>query len=517
MPGLHDSPGGPEVLREYSMRVWTPDPVVAGTRSEKEMADKVSGLIEEALGARPRRIPVPVASWRLRGAGVEPHAGWLRVQPYSETVDVEGRAEYVPRDPSEPGHWRSYTGSPIAVAEEPPNPDEVKAAALLAWEHGARALVLACRKPRTIVATGVWGYPYWAGSPPPIPILCIDVNSAVRILREGRARVWVDARTVEAQGVTIEADLGGAGPLVVVGAHHDKWEGGFLDDALGVAQAVATARELSRRGVRVRVVSFTAEEQGAPGYAGWYWAWGSRLYFRELDRARLSDEVAVYLNFDLAAGDLVVSGAPQFTGLLKGGGFRVRCCECPECDSLQAAVWAGIPTLSMHSLWSDAVRAIYHTPEDAPGNVDWSTAWRAVELAVSAATASQPSWGSLQAFYRETLGRGPLRARRILYLIEATASRVGWDPVYRKLARVALRAVNWGSYRYSSGDLEAAWFPEAECLSRIRSGEEFDEAVVAGEERVVCAGGRRGVEFQAQWILAELEGRVEEALQSLVR
>ena len=517
--GYREGVSGPERLREYSMRVWRPAPVLAGTRAEREVVDAISGLVEDVLGVRPRRIPVPLTAWRLREGGVEPLSGWLRVQPYSLSADVEGRAEYVPGDPSEPASWASYKGSQVAVAEEPPNPDELKAAALLAWEHGAKALVLACKRPRTIVATGVWGYPYWAGSPPPIPVLCVDHATASSILREGWARVWVEADTVESQGVTLEADLGGGGPLVVVGAHHDKWEGGFLDDALGVAQSIAAASELERRGLRVRLVLFTAEEQGAPGFAGWYWAWGSRLYFMELRRASLSSEIAAYVNFDLAAGDLVVSGAPQLLGLLgEGGGFRVRCCECPECDSFQAAMWTGIPTLSLHSLWSDDVRAIYHTPEDSPEKVDWPTAWKAVEVAVRVAgSAAKPSWGSLQAFYRELLGSGPLRSRRMLYLIEATAARVGWDPVYRELARGFLRAVNWGSYRYSSGDLEAVWFPEAECVRRVFNGEEFDEVIVAGEERVVCAGGERGVKTQARWILAELEEKVEDALKTLIR
>lgn len=510
---------GPERLREYSMRVWRPESVVAGSRAELEVVDAVSGLVEDVLGVRPRRIPVPVESWIVKGGGVEPLEGWVRVQPYSLEADVEGRAEYVPGDPSEPSSWASYSGSPVAVAEEPENPDEAKAAALLAWERGAKALVLSCSRPRTIVSTGVWGYPYWAGAPPPIPVVCTDAGTASRILREGRARVWVDARTVESEGVTLEADLGGSGGLVVLGAHHDKWEGGFADNALGVAQAVAAAEELARRGARVRVTVFTAEEQGAPGFAGWYWAWGSRLYFRELDKAGVSVDVAAYINFDLAAWSLVVSGSPQLVGALESlGRFKVRCCECPECDSFQAAVWAGIPTVSIHSLWSESVREIYHTPDDSPERVEWAEAWRAVELAVHAAlTASTPSWRRLQDFYKGILSRGPLRARRILYLIESTASRAGWDAVYRELAKGFLRAVNWGSYRYSSGDLEASWFPEAECVKRTLEGSEFDEVVVAGEERVVCAGGRVAVKRQAQWILAQLEEKVEEALRPLIR
>ncbi|GAB6148010.1 M28 family peptidase [Stetteria hydrogenophila] len=509
---------GPGELREWALRLWRPGPVVAGSREEREAVDAVAGLVEDVLGVRPRRIPVPLTTWRLRGGGVEPRPAWLRVQPYSLDADVEGAAEWVPGDPSEPGSWASYRGSPIAVAGEPGNPDEAKAAALLAWEHGARALVLACRRPRTIVSTGVWGYPYWAGAPPPVPVVCVDEESASRIAGEGRARVWVEAGAVESQGVTLEADLGGSGPLVIVGAHHDKWEGGFLDNTLGVAQAVAAAGILAGRGVRVRLASFTAEEAGAPGFAGWYWSWGSRLYFRELARAGLSGEVAAYINFDLAAGGLVLSGAPQLLASLEGlGGFRVRCCECPECDSFQAAAWAGIPTVSIHSLWSEGVREVYHTPDDEPGRVDWGSAWRAVELAVKAAeSAASPRWGALARLYTGILGSGPLRARRILYLIEATAARAGWDRVYRALAPRFLRAVNWGSYRYSTGDLEAVWFPEAECARRILRGEEYDEVIVAGEERLVCAGGRRGALLQLNWALALLEEGVEEALRGLL-
>ena len=505
---------GPAGLRSLAESLWGGgEPVLPG--GESGLISAVLERLESLVGpVTARRVRVPSLVWRLGGAGVEPRASWLVVPPYVVAADVEGRASLVPGDAADPRSWRGVGDGVVAVAREPANPDDLKAAALLAWEAGARALIVACRRPRVIVVTGVWGYSFWSGAPAPVPVACIDEGSLPRILRAGRARLWVSAGLREVDAESLEVTLSEGDSYIAYSAHMDRWPGGFSDDTLGVAQAIAAAVEAAGRAggrLGVRLLLFTAEEHGAPGPAGWYWAWGSRHYFRELEAAGLSDAVEALVNYDVASGPLRLSGSPQLLASLPRGGWSERCCECPECDSFQAAYWAGVPTVSIHSLWAGRVRRFYHTPDDTPSVVDWEEAWRAVRLGASLA-GSEPHWGAFERFILERLGRGPLQARRLAHLIVATASRAGWPRVYRVLSRLALKAVHWGSYRWGEGDLEAAWFPEVEALRR--GG--YDEVVVAGEERPLYQGGPEGARRQAPWVLAETMGRVEEALRGLI-
>ena len=273
-----------------------------------------------------------------------------------------------------------------------------------------------------------------------------------------------------------------------MGAHYDYWYRGFIDNVLGVAQAVEAFRRLGEAGVAARLLLFGAEESGALGFAGWYWAWGSRWYARlEAARGRLG-EVAAYANFDTAGtGCLRASGAPQLLETIGGLELPVRRWECPECDSFSLASM-GVPTLSLHSLWCSEYERVYHTPDDTPDRASRRHAELAVEAAVRALTA-RPEPGAFRAMLHEVLGRGPLRARKVLHLLEHAGSRAGWEDLYRAAARRFLKPMHYGSYRWDTADLEAVWFPEVEAYRRLlgdlRRGRAPSEVIVAGEERLL--------------------------------
>ncbi|MEB2836663.1 MAG: M28 family peptidase, partial [Desulfurococcales archaeon] len=345
----------------------------------------------------------------------------------------------------------------------------------------------------------------------------------------GRARVYVEARTLEATAWGLEARLPGRGRPWLLGAHWDRWPGGFQDDTLGVAQAIAAAVALARRGLEARVLVFPSEEHGAPGYAGWYWAWGSRFYSRQLAQAGLGGEYAGYINFDMAGSTpLVASGSPALLGALGPGGWRARPWECPECDSMQLAMLAGIPTLSIHTLWTPKAERVYHTSLDTPGAAEPGAARLAVRLAVEAALRG-PQWRLMDCMVEGLLGHGPLEARRLAVLILQAARRAGWEALHPPLARAALRPIDYGSRRWGHGPLEAHWFPEASLLPRLRSdlrrGRDPGEVWVAGWEEPLYqtrasprarACGLPCLAAQARGLLEEMAFRVEEAVRSVV-
>jgi Iap family predicted aminopeptidase len=507
-------------------------PLIPGVH-DREALDSILEAFDAwltRLGGEVRRFHLPTLSWRLRHAEAEP-GGRLVVGPYVERGDVEGRVELLEGDPSRPESWRGFRGSPIVVAPEPGEPDELRYAALLAAEHGAEALLICPRvAPRLVVTVGSWGFSFHAGAPTPVLVGYLESSDACpRVAGGGRARVAVESRTVETVTWGLEVDLPGRGRPWLFTAHWDRWRGGFQDDTLGVAQAFTAAFRLASLGLRARVAVFPSEEHGAPGYAGWYWAWGSRRYAVELARSGLAESIAGAVNFDVAGtAPLIASGSPALLAALPPGGWRARPWECPECDSMQLALHAGIPTLSIHTLWSPRVLDFYHTSLDAPDAADPRAARLAVELAVRAALRG-PRWECMEAAVRGLLAPGPLEARRLAVLVLQAARRVGWESLHPPLARAALRPIDYGDRRWSTGPLEAHWFPEASLLPRLRSGlargQDPGEVWVAGWERLLyqTRPGPRGrpcsascLSQQARQAIEELSVRVEEALRPLL-
>lgn len=468
-----------EELRRLTAELHCEGSVVAGSEGEKERAEKVRAIAEERLGSS-RLIKIPVLSWELRGLEVSPRPRSAAVAPYVESSFVDAPWATI-EEPSLEGK--------VAVAKEPPDPDDIKHLALVAAHKGAVGLIVESPSaPRIIVTNGHWGFSYSIGSPTPIPVVIVEEGYSARL--GGRVSIALEARVRESYGYTVEAGaLGKAEKLVIVGAHHDKWFSGFADNTVGLSQALVTAELLMERGVETRFVSFSAEEHGALGYASWYWAWGSRLYAKGISAVGAEGGV-IYVNFDMASiGDLTFSGSPQ----LSPGG-RERCCECPECDSFSFAS-NGIQTLGFHSFWSEEVKRIYHTPLDLPSASSIEVAAEAVSRALSSVLRG-PRWEAFEGFLRSLLGRGPLEARAALHYVESLSKRVGWEAVYPELAKSFLKPVHYGSLLWESSRLEALWFPEVTTYLRLREDVEMGRAPrevwVLGEERLLYALGKGG-------------------------
>ena len=461
---------------------------VAGRRDEEE-AERIISVLEKFGAKTFRKIRFPLISWRLKDVELEP-SGKVSLAPYVEDFDVEARPFFLEGDPSEPKSWRGFPEGSIAVAKEPENPDELKAATLLAAEAGAKALTVFNEKNvlRKIVTTGTWGFSFHAGSPTPIPVLFVDKEFVRRVKSSSTIRIFVSARSIRTSGIILEADEGEIEGRPIFGAHYDRWFKGFQDDILGIAQAFLAWKGSVKKFGGGRLLLFSAEEHGTLGYAGWYWAWGSRWYVKQL-LPSLIEGLGPYVNFDIAGSSpLKVSGSPQLICNIIEEDVEERCCECPECDSFSFAT-QGFETLSFHSLWNEKVREIYHTELDVKENANMEEASRAVLLSLKALEGKE-RWNCFSKRLKEWLGSSGILGRRALVVIESLAKRVGWKKVYSELSRRFLKAINYGDYRWSTGDLEAVWFPEAVIYRRILRDIERGERPplevwVSGEERLL--------------------------------
>ncbi|MEM1686070.1 MAG: M28 family peptidase [Acidilobaceae archaeon] len=474
-------------LRVLVDKLYTESTINPGSYEEVSEVEKIRGIIESYLGVKTRVIEVPLLSWKLKSASLDPKPSFLGIAPYVESGSVEGLWFRVEGNPVRLESWRSFPEGRVAIVNEPQDPDDIKSVVLHASEAGALAVIVESESaPRAIVTNGYWGFNYRVGSPTPIPIVIVERGYSSKLSSNNRISLSIDSRVIESTGYTIEANIpSSSDDIILIGAHHDKWYSGFSDDIIGLAQAIITAKILSESKLTVRLLSFTAEEYGALGYASWYWAWGSRFYAKQLLDTDLIDKIRVYINYDMASLDpIIVSGSPQYADLVLA---EKRCCECPECDSFSLAS-IGIPTLCIHSLWSRKSRSIYHTPYDTPDKSDLRLASEAVNK-ITKAILEGPKWDYMEKMIAETLGEGPLDARRIAYVILSLAKRVGWSRLYIELARVALKTIHYGSYRLDEVNLEAIWFPEVVVYVKLRNdiikGIAPHEVWITGDEAIL--------------------------------
>ncbi|WP_458097940.1 M28 family metallopeptidase [Roseomonas sp. WA12] len=150
----------------------------------------------------------------------------------------------------------------------------------------------------------------------PVPGFGVGIEGARRMLEEGRARFFLQARHHPAETVNHVLDIPGAGPgRIVLSAHLDghPLAESALDNATGVAALLSLARAAAplvgslSRGLTVCV--FGAEEWSLSG---------SRAWLAGLPRAEV-EAMAMNLNLDS------IAGSPNLTALTSGypalGGF----------------------------------------------------------------------------------------------------------------------------------------------------------------------------------------------------
>lgn len=227
------------------------------------------------------------------------------------------------------------------------------------------------------------------GDPAPVPMLAITQEEGEwlrRLVASGetvRVRLSSTSAPEPMIGENLIATIPGALPegerqRVVVGAHFDSWDlgQGALDNGLGVAQLLETAR-LLRRHVgalphTVELVWFDAEEVGL---------WGSRAYAKRHASRGEATDLRVMLNLDMvgepqglnAMGFDALVPALEAAGDERLGAWRF---ERPVANETWLGsdhhpfVARGVPSITFHApIDPDAVR-YYHDFADTVDKVD---------------------------------------------------------------------------------------------------------------------------------------------------
>ena len=363
--------------------------ITAGSSEEKRVVDFIKNRLEKYV-SEINIQEVPVMNWREKYSIVEGKNIKIKsiALPYSLSFDEESTLIHVThiRDKK----WKKACGKIVLVQIPPEDVDFVEDYYAKAVEVGAVGLIAYDSYPgvyRRIVVTGVKDYRWGCGEmPPPIPAVMVKKEDGLKLTkREGeKIRVLVETNVLSSTGYNIEGIIyGHSDEEVLLTAHHDHWLTGAADNCLGVSLLIAAAEQLKNSFLKrtIKLVSFTAEEAGAPCFSSYYWTWGSRYYVNSLESKKALSKIYAVVNVDvLAKGDvkLSVSGPDYMFLAEKLSGIKA------EYDSSYMDSYAfsskGVPALTLHTL--DEYMQYYHTDKDVPENIDWSTVERGVSIAL---------------------------------------------------------------------------------------------------------------------------------------
>jgi len=390
-------------LREYLEDILGFGEVVTGSREEEKLVEYIVSSLEEYVDSVATQR-VPVMSWREKYAAVEVGGSSIKsaVLPYTLSFDCEAPLLYI-RDIRDK-KWRSAEDKIVLVEFHRRDADFVEDYYVKAVEAGALGLIAFDYFQgvlRRIVVTGVKEYRRGCGEgPPPIPAVAVNREAGVFLIkREGeKVRLYTEAYVRDSHGYNVEASIyGKLEEEVLLTAHHDHWFSGAADNCLGVSLVIVASRHFSEKRLKrtLKLISFTAEESGAPCFSSYYWTWGSRVYTESRDISKIYSVV----NTDvLARGRLKLSASgvdyAKFAEEIIGIPAEL---DTSYMDSYSFSS-KGVPSLSLHTL--EDYMDYYHTDRDLPENLDWSVVEKGVaaafrlveELAVRGSGIDSSAW-----------------------------------------------------------------------------------------------------------------------------
>ena len=241
---------------------------------------------------------------------------------------------------------------------------------------------------RKFVITGSKDYSYNMGAPPPIPVLHVKKSCAKYLIRHSgeKIRIYTDTLIKESTGVTLEGVIPGRrDEYILLSTHHDHWFSGFHDNIIGMIFLAMVAKHIRNSNLErsLLLASFTAEESGAPGFAGWYWTYGSRSYATDLITRGI--EILAVVNVDMPGRNKICfSGTPEMRVYADKIAERLGYKELlkleddsPYMDSISFST-VGWPAASIHSL--PYLQEIYHSDRDDIMAADWSVIMKTFEF-----------------------------------------------------------------------------------------------------------------------------------------
>ncbi len=348
--------------------------VITGTRNEHRLVDIIARILKEYVD-EVKIVETPVSSWEEQECIIETEKHRIECRALPYTLPANIRSKYV---------FGEYLHGRIALSGEPGNklvvipfpdePDDAKYVVLSLYTRGTAGVIFYDMIPgryRRIVIVGDEDYSFTHGSPSPIPVVSIRKEDAMKLMKDTGTINLVVKTSIHhnSTGKTIVARMHGAGDKEIhVTAHHDHWFTGFSDNMIGVELLLQFADLYGKKwnGPNLVLISYTAEESGAPYYTSWYWSWGSRYLLELMNKTNELDKVIADINLDaIYTRPLLVNGNPALlpciNEIAESYPLVYKGHDYADFDSFSYTM-KGIPALTLHSL--PYMKHIYHTDLD---------------------------------------------------------------------------------------------------------------------------------------------------------
>ncbi len=484
---------------------------ITGTPQENVVAHEIKHILEDIGVDDVKLQPVNVLSWREEECFIETPLGTMKCHalPYSLSADLEAPivfAGYI----GDKIYVNNDVSGKIVIIPFPEDPDDAKYVVNKLFANNVVAVVFYDENPgryRRIVVTGVNGFPFEKGLPPLIPVVSIRKEDKLFIMKKRVTTIRLYVRTSivhDAVGYNVEGIINGStDEEVLVTAHHDHWFTGFSDNLIGVNAILWVAKRFTRERMRktLRIISFTAEESGAPNYAGWYWSWGSRCYIK--NRFRNIDKIYAVINIDAVfMSKFRISANPcLYKSLFEIGekhgvtSDRIEL-DSPYFDSFMFTL-NGIPALTIHTL--QELRLNYHTNLDDGKEVSEETIVNLNKLVENIVyTLCTRNVYGLDGFYYEVAKYLenkedlPLEARILLNKFKQLTlypDKIDMAKIIRLLTRSFVKTYAIHSI---NGDFSSIFIPALAYIKLTESLYEDsiikDDVFVVGEEKLLLPG-----------------------------
>ncbi len=482
--------------------------VIAGSRAEKRIVQVIDDHLRE-VHLDIQLEPISIMYWKPIEAEIIVGEKTITptIQPYSPSMQVEGKLVYVGyglRD-EELNKIEPYNSIVLAKLHE--NPDYYETQYMNILEKNPLAIIFYDPWPnrkRILVATGSLDYKFKPGKPLQTPILHIKHEEGLELVKassNNSVKTNVRVKTSinhNAQGYNVSAIIPGKREeYVILSAHHDHWFTGAVDNLIGVSIILYLAKTLSKKthNTSIKIISFTAEESGAPGYTPWYWAYGSRKHVENLERLELLDNVVAVINIDsIARKPLSINATGiEFQALIKSIANRLGInyklgFDHPYCDSYSFSM-KGIPSVTFNTL--DEIADIYHTDLDTVHEINKdliretiNLIEKLIEYMTTRNTPYEPFGYLTYAYklYDELKNKTPPSVHIHAYrLLQATRTAIKKNmykelhETYKKLNKYLVKPVFRGTYEKDVGGFEVTLLPELEIIEDINKIKEAEK------------------------------------------
>ena len=472
-------------LLSYAQEFASIGEVVSGSREEKTLVDKLKSFLEEKADEIIIHN-IPVMLWKEKHVSLNTIDNEARsisaiALPYTTSTHIVGKLVYVKNFGFTKA--RKNVEGKIVLTEWAKDPDEAEHQYLEALEKGALAIILYDRYPsrfRRIVVKGTYGYSYRTCTTTPIPALSIRREDGLFLAekalnKELKVELTTEVNAQNTYGQIVEAVFNGKEERekIYITAHHDHWLTGFTDNILGLASLVSIANEVSNWNIarEMRILSFTAEEGGSPGFTEWYWLYGSRWYLENIVfKHKLKDEIYAVINWDaVGKGELTIAASGySFRNLIKKiiGGLKVKI----EFDSSYFDSFTfskiGIPSATINTM--NYLVDIYHTDKDTVNIIDKNVVLNAYNVFRKIITALVRDKVVIELKHERTFLRSTFRKAGIDINIEYNAI----PP--RKIITL-YKPIHRGNYREEYNPFETHFIPEVVTL--LRYGKALEKVI----------------------------------------